>query len=340
MSNAVKIKRVTLKAVAQAAGVSLPTASQILNNKVNNYCSAEKKRLVRQVAKELNYQPNFGYKVMCGQRTNTIGLICSSHRTIHDEPIKDLLLNLMVEFEKLGHSVYTSVMGDSAEDNVTKIISLINRGCSGFVLLGAPFGETEIENIFIQNNIDYLSYSMYCGSRRVVLNTSCVAKYFINNFLEEGRDNFKLMVKISPNEPYSAFQGLLSTFPGISRKKLMDQYVIQLKLTHFNNIENAFQVGYEKTRKLIENDPDIRGIIYHTDYFAIGGAKYLSEKGYKIGADIKLCGYNNTEAVRLAPWPINTADHDVKNICRVIIKQLFKEGPFEIIVKPEIIVKV
>jgi LacI family transcriptional regulator, galactose operon repressor len=339
MSNTVKAKRVTLKAVAQAAGVSLPTASQILNNKANNYCSAEKKRLVRRVAKELNYQPNFGYKVMCGQKTNTIGLLCSSNKVIKEEYAKDLLLGLMTEFEQQGYSVYTSVLSNSAKDNALKIMSLINRGCSGFVLMGTPFGETEIENIFVKNNIDYVFYNTPFSDRKVIVDSSYAIECFINNFLKEGRDNFKLIISGDLNDAYSRGQGLINVLPDVPQKQLLEQYVIQLKSTTFTDIEYSFQLGYEQTKKLIERTPDTRGIIYHTDHFALGGAKYLSEKGYKIGEDIELCGYNNTDSVKVAPWPINTADHDNETTCKVITKQLFKQGPFEIILKPKVIFK-
>ena len=339
MSNAVKTKRVTLKAVAQAAGVSLPTASQILNNKANNYCSAEKKRLVRKVAKELNYQPNFGYKVMCGQKTNTIGLICSSEKTINLEYTKDLLLSLMTGFEKQGYSVYTSVLSDSARDNSSKIMSLINRGCSGFVILGTPFGETAIEDIFIKNNIDYVFYNTSIFKRKVIVDSSYAVKCFIDNFLKEGRNNFRLVTGAKHFLAHNRLQGLFKAFPDICHEQLCKKYVVSLNQNILNdtNTERHFEEGYKITKEIISNAPGIKGIIYHSDHFALGGARYLSEKAYKIGEDIKLCGYNNIEAVRLAPWPINTAEHNIETTCEVLKERLFKQGSFDIILNPKLI---
>ena len=340
MANAVKSRRVTLKAVAQAAKVSLPTASQILNNKANNYCSEEKKRLVRRVAKELNYQPNFGYKVMCGHKTNTIALICSSSVTLAEEHIKDLLLSLMIKFEELGHSVYTSVMTASAKGNIDKINSLISRGCSGFVLLGAPYGSEAIEQIFIQNNLEYINYGLGT-KRRVVTDPSYAVKCYIEDLLRTGRDNFKLLTTVG-NSSFSRFDGLFQAFPDVKRKQLMDKYISPVEYESFKvhrDINILFNIGYVKTKAVFEADRTLQGIIYHSDYFALGGAKYLTEVGCRIGEDIKLYGYNNVNAVKLAPCPISTAYHDIDKFCKVITRQLFKNGEFEIIINPKVIIK-
>lgn len=341
MIKPVKIKKVTLKDVAQAAGVSVPTASQILNNKANNYCSEEKKSRVRQVARELNYRPSFGYKVMCGQKTNTIALICSSSDTLAEEHIKDLLLSLMIEFEDLGHSVYTSVMTASARENIDKINSLISRGCSGFVLLGSPHGYEKMEQIFIQNNLEYISYGQ--GTKRsVATDPGYAITHYIEDLMKDGRDNFKLLTSTENQNGSQRINGLFSYFPDLDHKFLAEKYIFPIEYESFKSsrdISNLFSVGYEKTKAVFEADKTLQGIIYHSDYFALGGAKYLVEQGCRIGQDIKLYGYNNVNAVKLAPYPISTAYHDIDKSCKVITRQLFKPGPFEIIINPKLVLK-
>lgn len=340
MSTSVKIKKVTLKSVAEAAGVSVPTASQILNNKANNYCSKEKKRLVRQVAHELNYQPNFGYQLIHGQKTNTIGIICSSKSAIQQEHIKNLLLNLMTEFEKLGYAIYTSVMINSEKENIKKISSLINRGCSAFVLLGHPLGGSKMEKIFIRNNIDYVTYGL-ATTKRIITDSSYAIKCYIDDLMQDGRDNFKIITTLSFDDQFSRMNGLMKAFPELNTEQLVQNYVIPIDLDiqqENETIEDIFKIGYDKTKEIIEKDANIQGIIYHSDYFALGGARYLSEKGYKIGEDIKIYGYNNVKTVRLAPYPINTAFHDIEKACEVITDKLSQPGQFNIILNPQVII--
>jgi LacI family transcriptional regulator len=96
-------------------------------------------------------------------------------------------------------------------------------------------------------------------------------------------------------------------------------------------------MGYRATRRLLEEEPDVNGIIYLSDYYALGGAKYLIEKGCKIGKDIAIAGFNNTNAVRFSGIPVMTADHRVDVISKKLIDNIEGREPYSSIVKPEVI---
>ena len=68
--------KVTLKHVAAAANLAVPTVSQILNGR-RNYCSEEQIARVRKLAAEMGYQPNIGYKIMVGEKTRTVAILFS-----------------------------------------------------------------------------------------------------------------------------------------------------------------------------------------------------------------------------------------------------------------------
>ena len=65
---------VTIKEVAQRAGVSITTVSRVLNEKLDGV-GKETRVKVLQVMKEMNYQPNSIARSMITKRTGTIGLI-------------------------------------------------------------------------------------------------------------------------------------------------------------------------------------------------------------------------------------------------------------------------
>ena len=68
-----KTKKITVKDVAKASGVSVATVSYVLNNS-GSVGDAVKER-VRQVVKELGYRPNQSAKAMRTGKTQTLGLI-------------------------------------------------------------------------------------------------------------------------------------------------------------------------------------------------------------------------------------------------------------------------
>jgi DNA-binding LacI/PurR family transcriptional regulator len=68
-------KKTTIVDISRAAGLSLSTVSEILNNKTKNtYRKSTKERVLR-IAAELNYQPNFAAQTLRTQKTLSIGLI-------------------------------------------------------------------------------------------------------------------------------------------------------------------------------------------------------------------------------------------------------------------------
>ena len=76
----IKNRKVTLKQVAAAANLAVPTVSQILNGR-RNYCSGEQIARVRKLADEMGYQPNIGYKITVGEKTRTVAILFSQERT-------------------------------------------------------------------------------------------------------------------------------------------------------------------------------------------------------------------------------------------------------------------
>ena len=135
-----KIRRTTLRDVAQSCHLSVPTVSQILNNRASNFSSEETRRLVRETAERLGYQPNLGYKLMRGISTKTVALVIG-HANIKDfEYIRKFIFLILERLSSEGYSVYIETMPDdwsSAEQNISfpsgnrangRILTLWNSG--------------------------------------------------------------------------------------------------------------------------------------------------------------------------------------------------------------------
>ena len=72
------LKRISLKDIATAAGVSPALASFVLNGKGKEYrVNEETAQRILKIANDLNYQPNLAAKSLRSGRTKTIGLVVS-----------------------------------------------------------------------------------------------------------------------------------------------------------------------------------------------------------------------------------------------------------------------
>ena len=69
---------VSMKDIANRAGVSIGTVSLVLNGKTENRVSQKTSEKVLQIAKELNYEPNAAAKTLKMRKSNTIGFLTDS----------------------------------------------------------------------------------------------------------------------------------------------------------------------------------------------------------------------------------------------------------------------
>lgn len=73
-------KRVTIRDVAQAAGVSVGAASTALRNTKSNVVLSESTRQrILQAARDLRYRPNAAARAMAGRRLQTLGVLASEY---------------------------------------------------------------------------------------------------------------------------------------------------------------------------------------------------------------------------------------------------------------------
>ena len=73
------LKKISLKDIAEAAGVSTALVSFVLNGKKKEYRVGEETahQRILKIANEMNYQPNLAAKSLRSGKTKTIGLVVS-----------------------------------------------------------------------------------------------------------------------------------------------------------------------------------------------------------------------------------------------------------------------
>ncbi|MDF2810043.1 MAG: transcriptional regulator, LacI family [Microvirga sp.] len=125
-----KVSVPTIKDVALRAGVSIGTASHVLNNKA--VVSKARHDLVLMAAAELNYRPNQLARSLRQRKTNVIGLcvpmISSAYFASMIEAIDELSVSR-------GHQVMQVLSGGSPQQELDRVESLISRRVDGIVLM-------------------------------------------------------------------------------------------------------------------------------------------------------------------------------------------------------------
>ena len=85
----------TMKDIAEAAGVSQPAVSAVLNNRRNCRVSAETRERILTIARSLNYRPNQAARLLKGKKSNTIAIFTGRNiSSLQNETLKQLACKL------------------------------------------------------------------------------------------------------------------------------------------------------------------------------------------------------------------------------------------------------
>lgn len=326
-----------LKIIAERAGLSQSTVSQILNRKANDFSSEETRQRVFALASELGYKQNFGHKLLRGDKTRTVGVLLGMHRITLEEHIQAMIIRLLDKLELRGYGAYLVTLSDSEEKNLQTVRDLVSRGVDCFIAIGDPVGGRKVEQEILKNKKTVVGY-VTSFHRNIVQNLSASCEEIIRFFLREGRSNFRFFLGYPANS--ERLQGLKQIFPEVTEQELIERYYVNLgDLKEHDDIDTFAQISYEKTREALERDPSISGFFYLSDYFAVGGVQYLMETGRKVGTDVLVAGFNNIHAVRTHYLPISSAEHAIEEITEGLVGEMDKTGDLNRIVYSKTIIR-
>lgn len=179
-------KKVSLKDIAQKAGVSTTLVSYVLNNQKENRINKDTARRIREAARQLNYRTNEIAKSLKTKKTYTIGLIVADISS----PFSSGLARI-IEDEADKHC-YTVIFG-SSDENAQKsgklIDTLLNRQVDGLILLPPAHSEQQIRELR-QQGIPFVLLDRYFPSIRtsyVILDNYQAAYDAVQHLVDTGR---------------------------------------------------------------------------------------------------------------------------------------------------------
>lgn len=286
------IKKTSLKDIAQAVGVSTALVSYVLNNQKENRISKEVARKIRQVAQELNYQPNQIAKSLKTSKTRTLGLIVADIANPFSSSMARIVED---EADRQG---YTVVFG-SSDENPQKcqklITTLLNRQVDG-LLIAAPAG-TESQIMALQKQtVPFVLIDRYFPS----LKTSYLAL-----------DNYQ--------STYDAVRHLVDS--GYQRIGLI---TLKTSLFHITERTRGYQSALQKNglpfqksrvKELSGNNPTpdvakaiqllrtgqdpVDAIVFTTNSLTFWGLKAIKSQHINLPSELAVVGFDETDAYEL-----------------------------------------
>lgn len=319
----------SLKDIAHKANVSVATVSYVLNGKEKeNRVGEEVSIKVRQIADELNYEPNYLAKSLKSGKTQTLGLILA-------DISNPFFANIArVVEDEARHNGYTVVIGSSDESAIKswKLLKvLINRQVDGFIIISSENSEKQV-NYLIEKNIPFVLLDRYFPE----IETNIVSIDHYQAAFDAGahlaNNGYKnigfIAYKSKLHHMEERVRGYMDSINanGLAFKENW------LKKITFNNIENEIRTSIDE---MTSGEFPVDSIVFSTYSLAVNGLKYINELGLKIPDDIGIVSFGQAEGFDLYYCPITYIWQPMEDLGKMAVGLLLKKikNPKEEVVK-------
>ncbi len=270
-----------IKDVAQKAGVSVSTVSNVMNHKKN--VGEETRARVLKICSEMSYFPNMAGKGLKSGTSNTI----------------------LFNFSDFDRSFYLKIINgisDYANENHYDLIISTFRSCEKYMRSSLTAGcislDSQMTNEFL-NRVARENYPIVVLDR--IVDNSNVKSIVVNNY-----DPMCELVQGIIDRGYRRFGfigGLEETADNIERYQA---FLDTLERNHIAfHRENYFSGNYReksgfraaKIMLLSEELPEV--LVCANDNMAIGAIKAFRENGLRIPEDIAITGFDNCNLAKI-----------------------------------------
>jgi len=318
----------SIQTLAQDLGLSISTVSRALNG-YSDVAAITRER-VAQRATELGYKPHPGARSMKSSKSHAVGVILPTDER-GGQFINALYSSLLGAIaDVLDSSGYTLLVtthfSQSVHDEVSRYDHLINsRSVDGFVIVRTLLQDPRVQ-LLHDRRVPFVTYG------RSSLN-------FEHPWVDT--DNERAFELATVRQLAHGHQkiGLLNgpgkyTFAKLRRdgylKALVSGgvapnpcWILEGDLTESS--------GYSLAKNLLAQAERPTAIVCANDAMAIGAMACCRQHGLRVGADVAIIGYGNSDASRYCDPPLSTVEHKVaengRHLGQLLLAQLNNQKP-------------
>ncbi|MBQ7496871.1 MAG: LacI family DNA-binding transcriptional regulator [Selenomonas sp.] len=292
-------EKVSIKRIAEIAGVSTCTVSKVINNTGEGY-SEKTAQKIRAVAKSLNYIPDSAAKMLREAKSYTIGLLMPS---LDNDFFASLASYIEKEMRSIGYSVFIASGAGDRECEKQYFRVLAGKGVDGIISC-SNLGQ--IETACRERNIPLINlvrYPQECQVPVVTIDNKQGARTATMHLIEQGCKHILFLGYATAEENRLAREeGYLQALQ--ERNLSIDKnYLVYCPPAS----DRSSAAGTTLSEFLAAGHP-LDGIFAANDSIALGALTFLMRQGFRIPYDIKIIGFDNSIYSSLTCPGISTID--------------------------------
>lgn len=298
---------VTIKDIANIAGVSYSTVSKALND--SPLVKRETKERIVQIAKEMGYEPNYAARKLVLKQTKVIGLIWP---TVERVVLSTLVTKISQEIHKTPYSMILSV------DPIQQSIETFRR----FQVDGMIIFEENMNETIDSNHIPILSYGVASDRSLsyplIDANHEEAMYQAITHLYQLGHKQIAYIGDLSKNNAMQ--KAKVNGF-----KKAMDAYGLNVDQDLLIDTQGLdWYDGYAATNKLLKQKRQPTAIVGGSYDISGGIIRAVKEKSLQIPDDISIISYDNVPQMENMEVPLTCIGVPIDQLAAEIVRSIIK----------------
>lgn len=308
-------RRVTIRDVARASGVSYATVSRVLSG--YEFVKEATRSRVMEAVEDLGYVANLPARSLAGGRSRIIGLLVPN---LDNSYVGTITQGIDQELARANYDLmlYTSHRQPSKE---SFYVSAIANGLTDGLLLIAPLVLTTYLDELREQNFPYVLIDQSDTTEKscVVEATNWHGAYEATRYLNQlGHTRIAFVT------------GSLAVRSAIDRlhgyKAALADCDIPVREELVIEGDYQQQTGYEITKKLLKSvDPLPTAIFAANDLSAFGAMDAAREQGLHIPKDISIIGFDDVPQASFVYPKLTTVRQPLEQMGRVAVKMLLEQ---------------
>jgi LacI family transcriptional regulator len=307
-------KNITIKDVAEHAGVSTATVSHVINN--TRHVDNSTRECVLDAMAKLDYHPNSLARSLRSGKTKTIGLIVPDASNL-------FFADISRKIENLGYKNGYSVILCNSDNDLAKqhnyVNTLIAKQVDGTIFISAGESNEDLEDL---NNS---GIPIVVADRNVPLNLADVV--LLDNE-KAGYEATKYLIDLG-HKQIACISGPFNVSPSFLRvegyKRALLENKIQVNESYLVLGDYQFNSGQKAMQQLLEVYPIPTAVFVLNDMMAIGAISSARRMGLKVPEDISIIGFDDIEIATAVNPALTTMAQPIEEIAELAINLLINK---------------
>ncbi len=344
-------RRVTIRDVAEAAGVSVSTVSHVLNNYGD--IGPQTELLVRKTMQKLNYYPSAAARRLTRNRSHLFHLLLFAREGLHHPFFYEVICGIAEEAEQADYELVLSVQ--QAEDGQARWRQSLRRCVEsrgeGLIVMGslpAPEVFEKIEAIQIPAVFIDIPYE---GPNSIYLSSDNVtgAKLAVEHLLDLGHKKIAFLggasEELFEQKEADCWRGNISQSRFRGYAEALNEHNLAVDASLVGGGEFTQEGAQRAVLKILAQHPDLTAVFAVSDLMAIGVIEAIRSIGKEVPRDIAVVGYDDIEAASFVRPFLSTVRQDGAEMGRRAVRELLglltesTVSPLKVLLPVELVIR-